>query len=68
MTFAYLGIGVPEMIFIVMGVLFIIAVGNYGRDTQLGYLGSVLLAIITSPIVAFIVIYYLKYREKTRQA
>lgn len=58
-------IGTPEILLIIVAIIFVIGIGNYGRDTQLGYTGSVLLAILTSPIIAFLVIYYLKYRAKT---
>jgi uncharacterized membrane protein YkgB len=62
---AFLNLRGFELIIVIVGILMLFAVANYGRDTQLGYLGSLLLAIITSPILAFIIIYYLKYRART---
>jgi hypothetical protein len=41
----------------------VIGLGNYGRNTALGYWGSILLTVFSSPIVAFIVIRIL--RNKT---
>ncbi len=38
----------------IIWLLLINAVGNYGKDTILGYWGSVLLAIFTTPLTAFI--------------
>lgn len=41
---------------IMLWLLFINAVGNYGRDTALGYWGTLLLALFTTPITALIII------------
>jgi hypothetical protein len=66
MKLAYLniGIGVPEVILIVLAIFFIIVIGRYGKNTALGYWGSILLAIFTTPVVAFIVITILKAMKR----
>lgn len=66
MTLAFLNIGSTEfaLIFIVL-ILIVIAVANYGKDTALGYWGSIALALLTSPIVALIVILFLKNKKPT---
>ncbi len=62
MTLAFIEFGFIEIIFIIIWIAIIYAVGNYGRDTALGYWGSILLAIFTTPLIAFIVILVLKKR------
>jgi hypothetical protein len=62
---AFLNLRGFELMIVIVGILMLFAVANYGRDSQLGYFGSLLLAVFTSPILAFIVIYYLKYRART---
>ena len=62
---AFLNLSGFELVFIIVGIIMLFAVANYGRDTQLGYIGSLVLAMITSPVIAFIIIYYLKYRART---
>lgn len=65
MTLAFLNIGTTEMIFILaIGLGLIIAVANYGRNTALGYWGTLLLAIFSSPIVAFVVAAVLRSKGK----
>lgn len=56
-------IGLSEIFVIVLGLLvcsiviyFYWAVANYGRNTSLGYGGSLLLAIFTSPIIAYFIL------------
>lgn len=63
MTLGFLNIGAPEIILIVVGLFFVIAIGNYGKDTALGYWGSILLSILATPLIAFIVITILKFRK-----
>lgn len=60
MKLAFLNIGSYELILLVVAILLIAAVGQYGKNTALGYWGSILLAIFTTPVVAFIVITILK--------
>ncbi|GAA4315897.1 hypothetical protein GCM10023149_12690 [Mucilaginibacter gynuensis] len=57
-----MGIGIPEILIIAAAIALIIGIGNYGRNTVFGYWGSVLLALFTSPIVAFIILYVVKTR------
>lgn len=65
MTLAFLNIGVPELLIVlVFGFFLLIAIGNYGRNTALGYWGSVLLAIFTTPLIAFLVILVLRRKKK----
>jgi len=63
MTLGFLNIGAPEIILIIVALFFVIAIGNYGKDTALGYWGSILLSIFVTPLVAFIVITILKFRK-----
>jgi hypothetical protein len=39
------------------------AVGNYGKSTALGYWGTILLAVLSTPITAFIIVAILKWRN-----
>ena len=64
MILAFMGTG--ELLLILVGVIIIIALGNYGKDTALGYWGSILLSIIVTPLIAFFVISYLKRKEGSR--
>lgn len=68
MTLAFLNLGFPEMILIGLGLLLIIAIGNYGRNTALGYTGSIILAVLSTPLVAFIIIAIIKGRENKRKS
>jgi len=64
MTLAFLNLSTIEVIAILtILLLVIVAVGRYGRDTILGYGGSVLLSLLTTPLVAFIVISFIKPRK-----
>lgn len=60
MTLAFLGLGAMEIVIILIVLFLIIAVANYGRDTALGYWGTLILSLITSPVVGFIVVLILK--------
>lgn len=58
-------IGLTEIFVIILGLIicsiiiyFYGAVANYGRNTSLGYYGSLFLAIITSPIIAYFIILF----------
>lgn len=53
-------IGAQEMILIFFGLLLVVAVGYYGKDTSLGFWGSLLLSILLSPLIAFLVLFVLK--------
>ncbi|SMC94518.1 hypothetical protein [Pedobacter nyackensis] len=62
MTLATFGLGGGEVLIIVLALFFIIALGNYGKNTVFGYWGSVLLAIVTTPLIAFAILAYVKYK------
>lgn len=54
--------------FIIAGILLIISLGVYGRSTSLGFFGSFLLACVSTPLIAFIVIYFVRRNdEKNRR-
>jgi hypothetical protein len=60
MTLALHGLGAQEVLLIIVSLLFVVLLGNYGKNTVFGYWGSVLLAMFTTPIIAFIILYYVK--------
>jgi ABC-type transport system involved in multi-copper enzyme maturation permease subunit len=60
MILAFLNMGAAEILVVLIGLILIIALGNYGRNTTLGYWGSILLSIIVTPVIAFFIISYLK--------
>lgn len=47
--------------------LFVHLVGSYGRNTALGYWGSVLVAVFTTPVTAFVVITILRLVNSGRR-
>lgn len=56
-------IGISEILIIILGLLICSiviylywAVASYGRNTSLGFGGSLLLAIFTSPIIAYFIL------------
>jgi len=56
-------IGMPEILVIVLGLLICsiviyiyLTVANYGKNTSLGFGGSLLLAVFTSPVVAYFIL------------
>lgn len=65
MTLAFLNIGTPEIIVLLLFIgLIFWAIGNYGRDTVLGFWGSILVALFTTPLVAFLIIFVLRNRNR----
>jgi len=64
MTLAYLNISGPEVILIFSYFLLIIWVGHYGRQTALGYWGTIMIALFASPLLAFAIVYFLNNRSK----
>ena len=48
--------GLAEILLILVAIGLLYALGRYGKETRLGFGGSVLLGIFTTPIVAFIII------------
>lgn len=64
MELAFLNIGSAEIILIIVAIIFIIVIGRYGQDTVFGYWGSILLAIFTTPLIAFIILSILKANKR----
>jgi phosphate/sulfate permease len=63
MAVAYMNTSRPDFILLLIGaVIAVLAIGQYGRKTQLGYTGSILISIFASPIIGFVVVYYLRSR------
>jgi hypothetical protein len=62
MTLAYLNMGTAEIVLLLIMVVSIGAVAQYGKNTILGFWGSLALAILASPLAAFIVIAIIRYR------
>ena len=48
--------GIPEILVLLLGILIFWAVANFGKNTSLGFWGSLLLAIFTTPVIAFFII------------
>ncbi len=48
--------GIIEILVILVGIAILLAVASYGKNTSLGYFGSLLLAIFTTPLIAFFII------------
>jgi hypothetical protein len=63
MLLTFLNLGTTEIVIFSLLLLIIIAIGNYGKNTALGYWGSVLLSVLSSPVVAFIIILILRARK-----
>lgn len=63
MQLTFLNLGTPEIFLILIALLLIIWIGHYGKNTALGYSGSVVLAILGTPLVALIVIAVLKAKK-----
>jgi hypothetical protein len=64
MALAFLNLGTSEVLLLsVIFLIIIFPIGYYGKNTQLGYWGSILLALLSTPVVAFIIISILRYRR-----
>jgi hypothetical protein len=50
--------------FIIAGIALVLSLGMYGRGTSLGFFGSLLLACFSTPVIAFIVIYFIRRSEE----
>lgn len=59
-------IGTAEIVIGLLVIALFVAVANYGKDTILGYFGTLLLAVLTTPIVAFLIIYLIKGARRHR--
>ena len=63
MILLFLDISAPEFLFVILlYIAFVIGIGNYGKTT-FGYKRSVLIALLFTPIVAFIIVSLLKRRS-----
>ncbi len=63
MTLLYIDISTPELLFVILlYIAFVIGIGNYGKAT-IGYKRSVLIALLFTPIIAFILVSLLKRRS-----
>ncbi|WP_448634451.1 hypothetical protein [Pedobacter panaciterrae] len=65
MLFASIGTG--EIVLILVAIAMLWALGRYGRDTRIGFGGAILLGLFLTPLIAFIIIYYLKPARLKRQ-
>lgn len=64
MTLAFLNLGVPEiLILLLVLLLFHFVVADYGKSTILGYWGSLMLSIFLSPFAAIVIIWIMKARK-----
>ncbi|HEY1061038.1 MAG TPA: hypothetical protein VGE44_05105 [Daejeonella sp.] len=63
MTLAYLNISGPEVILIILHFLLIILTGHYGRNTVLGYWGTIMIGLFASPLLAFAIVYILNNKR-----
>lgn len=48
--------GTTEILILLIAVLIFWSVANFGKNTSLGFWGSLLLAIFTTPVIAFFII------------
>ncbi len=64
MTLAFLNLGPVEIVILLaITITVIVAIGNYGKRTALGYSGSVLLSVLATPLIALIVISILRAKK-----
>lgn len=63
MTLAYLTVSGFEVIFILSYFLLIIWAGHYGRNTVLGYWGTIMIGLFASPLLAFAIVYILNRKS-----
>lgn len=54
----------PEISLIFLIFVLIFAIGQYGRNTSLGYTGTVLVCLLATPLVGFALVYFLKANRK----
>lgn len=55
-TISAIMLGIPEILVLLLGILIFWSVANFGKNTSLGFWGSLLLAIFTTPVIAFFII------------
>lgn len=63
MILAFFNLGIVELVWVALAFVLIIAMGNYGKHTALGYWGSILIALLGTPLIAFIVITILRNKK-----
>ncbi len=63
MALAYLNVSGTEVIFIISYFLLIIWAGHYGRNTVLGYWGTIMIGLFASPLLAFTIVYILNRKS-----
>lgn len=59
-------LGGLEIVLILVMLAMIWALGRYGRDTRVGIGGAILLGVLLTPLVAFIIISFLKPKRQTK--
>lgn len=59
-------LGGLEIVLILVMLAMIWALGRYGRDTRVGFGGAILLAVLLTPLIAFIIISFLKPKRQTK--
>jgi len=65
MTLAFFDLSILEVLLIVLDIILIIWVARLGKDTALGYFGTLLIAIFGSPLLALVIILILKTRQRS---
>ena len=65
MTLAFFDLSILEVLLIVLDIILIIWVDRLGKDTALGYFGTLLIAIFGSPLLALVIILILKTRQRS---
>jgi len=63
MTLSFNGIGAAEILLIIFALSITILLANYGKNTVFGYWGSALLGICITPLLAFVLLNYLKNKS-----
>lgn len=63
----FTSVGTGEIVLILLAIAMLWALGRYGRDTRIGFGGAILLGLFLTPLIAFIIIYYLKPARLKRQ-
>jgi len=59
-------LGGLEIVLILVMLAMIWALGRYGRDTRVGFGGAILLGVLLTPLIAFIILFFLKPKRQTK--
>lgn len=51
-----IGIGIAEILLLLLAILILYAVGKFGQNTSLGFWGSIILSLFISPLLVFLII------------